>query len=128
VAGRRVGTGHGEPAAIAGTACGEREAVAEGCTASGGLRGHGMRRARATIAEGGAANLRGRRGELAASAVCVHGQRREQRGERAAVAGTECGPHARLVRRSGRRAQGMGVAGAMTMGLLERRAVGEDMR
>lgn len=37
-----------------------REAVAEGCTASGGRRRHGMRRARGAVTEGDAANVRGR--------------------------------------------------------------------
>jgi len=59
-----------------------------------------MRRARASIAEGGAANLRGRHGELAASAEGGVGT---GRGERASVASTGCGESARLVRRSARR-------------------------
>ena len=61
---------------------------------------------RAAIAVGGVANAHGRCGELAASAVCVPGQRGERpvgvgtgRGERAAVAGTGCGERLRLLRR-----------------------------
>ncbi|KAG0551192.1 hypothetical protein BDA96_01G484200 [Sorghum bicolor] len=49
------GTGHGELAAIAGTACGE-------CARPSWSRGHGMRRVHAAIMmEGGVVNLHGRR-------------------------------------------------------------------
>lgn len=85
------GTGHGELAAIAGTACGE-------CARLSWSRGHGMRRVHAAIMmEGGVVNLHGRR--------CVRGGRRGERpagvgtrhGERVAVADTGCGERARLL-------------------------------
>lgn len=62
----------------------------------------------AAIAEGGSANARGRRGEIAAS---VRGRRGEQptrvgtgHDERAAIAGTTCGERTTSLRRASRRA------------------------
>lgn len=86
---------HGERAAkaIAGTACGSPTLWAARRAGSGSRRRHGMQRAgrqreSAAILEGGAANVRDRRGELAASAVCVHGQCERRRGEWPAGVGT----------------------------------------
>ena len=55
---RRAGGHRG----LAGTACGERARMSRRAARRAGRRGHGMQRARAAIAEGGAANVRGRRG------------------------------------------------------------------